>query len=722
LLPGKAGRGVSMPNKIIVAVHGIGDQVRCETIQAVAYQVSRYYHQPAGIPLGRLHTDLVQLDEGSPPSGVYMVKSGPLKGIGFAEAYWADIPRGPAKERYTLEESKKWARTVVERIRGFDPPGHRTAEDYRLAAQVIEEMIEGIRSIERLLFLARFANLMSFDLRQLLVDYLGDVQVVAEFGNYRTLILTGFQQVLSAVHAADKDAELYIVAHSEGTVVAFLGILQALRREPLATLPGRKEPPRTDWVGRLRGFMTIGSPLNKHLFLWPELFQERAAPPGQGPAVKIDWRNYYDRGDPVGFRLDQMWQWLEKTRWDRFFTFGGEERDVGFTRYMFPGKAHTDYWKDEGVFGHFLHEVVKPPSAPEKVVKPPSAPQAAKNPHPRPTDRFWAKRFSPLVPYILAFGLLVLGVFLLYMAVTAFTLPLPERAGEVARNVGALSVVLAGVSVAARIPRLTKSWRWRLGGYVVFALSLLAFPFLITCESRERLGAPVVVLLGKDHRLVETLSAVGDSFLPKCKDNVIPSGGILEVLSLAAVGLVLVALVSWRWPRLGVVPLIVCGVIIVLGVVVVRMTAYHDYLAKRAYVGRFVVDRSRVSEETLERVSFRLYNLYLAEGEPPDFPAFVRDNDRAKKLVEHLPRAPKDRPADEAAAVHEDDDTSADRPLWPVILGGLAFLYLWWVAALTFDLAVVWQHYIRRSAILNRLKELDPNLERAKAAPAQVPG
>jgi len=53
-----------MPNKIFVAVHGMGDQVRCETVQAVAYQVCRYFGRPAGLPLGHLHADLVPLDDG----------------------------------------------------------------------------------------------------------------------------------------------------------------------------------------------------------------------------------------------------------------------------------------------------------------------------------------------------------------------------------------------------------------------------------------------------------------------------------------------------------------------------------------------------------------------------------------------------------------------------------------------------------------------------------
>ena len=44
-------------------------------------------------------------------------------------------------------------------------------------------------------------------------------------------------------------------------------------------------------------------------------------------------------------------------------------------------------------------------------------------------------------------------------------------------------------------------------------------------------------------------------------------------------------------------------------------------------------------------------------------------------------------------------------PIWPVLVGGAAFLYLWWLAALIFDLAFVWQRYVRNSVANDRLKE-----------------
>lgn len=45
-------------------------------------------------------------------------------------------------------------------------------------------------------------------------------------------------------------------------------------------------------------------------------------------------------------------------------------------------------------------------------------------------------------------------------------------------------------------------------------------------------------------------------------------------------------------------------------------------------------------------------------------------------------------------------------PLWPVFLAGAAFLYLWWLAALLFDLVVVWHLYIRSSLINTRIRAM----------------
>jgi amino acid transporter len=59
-------------------------------------------------------------------------------------------------------------------------------------------------------------------------------------------------------------------------------------------------------------------------------------------------------------------------------------------------------------------------------------------------------------------------------------------------------------------------------------------------------------------------------------------------------------------------------------------------------------------------------------------------------------------------------------PVWPVLLAAAGFLYLWWLATLIFDLAFVWQRYVRRSVANQRLREWGPqDLRRSAGDPDQ---
>jgi hypothetical protein len=41
--------------------------------------------------------------------------------------------------------------------------------------------------------------------------------------------------------------------------------------------------------------------------------------------------------------------------------------------------------------------------------------------------------------------------------------------------------------------------------------------------------------------------------------------------------------------------------------------------------------------------------------------------------------------------------------VWPLVLAGAAFLYLWWLGILIFDLAFVWHRYVRSSVAVDTL-------------------
>lgn len=461
----------------VVVVHGIGDQVRNSTVQQVVAQFSRHYQPQGPASLGAFNAGPVQR--------FFKTNDGVTRRFDFSEAYWADIPRGVATEGYTLEETKGWASLLVERLEFRDHlsnPGKHSHINYPLVRQVVGEMVDTIGVLERLTYLADKAGFFSFDLNKVLVDYLDDVQLVAEFKMNRDAILKRFQ---AAMENTAEGSDIVIIAHSEGTVVSFLGLLDALWKDPT--------PP---WLKRVRAYMTLGSPIDKHLVLWPELFPWTKPPVYQPsrPEQKIRWRNYYDYGDPVGFELDFARDWLSDDcrKVEAFEFLSAKEakpnpgHDIGFARYPLPGKAHTDYWTDGKVFDHFIDSAVdqKTPAS-----KGPSTLKSA-----------W------FVAYIVGYGLplvfLIAGVFFMVRSISSFNSLVQNSTmadtGWMFRDVPGIAALMAGITVLSRIPRLTnphQSFRWSVISLLVFAGFASIFWMLTGKESISAMGQLPLLLL-----------------------------------------------------------------------------------------------------------------------------------------------------------------------------------------------------------------------------------
>jgi hypothetical protein len=571
--------------KLIVAVHGIGDQTRSATIQQVLSQFTQYHGRAAAVPLGRFHSSAVFCeDDPEVPE---------LGKLGFSEVYWADVPRKAVEDKYTLESVQSWVRTVIGRVRRNNLGTRRlTDADERMLKEVLGEMLQTVNVLEALCLLAGKMGLFSFDLKKVLVDFLGDVQVVAEFKEYGDLIGGAFSRRMQEVHSEHPGVkEIYIVAHSEGTVVALLGLLTALCCDD------------RPWISKVRGLMTLGSPIDKHLVLWPELFRDLQAPTlAQEKRPAIEWHNYYDYGDPVGFELDMARDRFASAPWVGIFHFP-PENDHGFARYPLPGKAHNDYWQDEQVFGHFIRHVVhkEPPAGKAmKYEKPPSS---------KPIPRV----LSWIAPYAAGLAVLFCAALVLYKAGHEFLHPGPENDPSVlatfARALG-LASLLAGITVMARIPRLTRSWGWRALGALVFVASLISFKACL-CWGAE------------------------SSDLWACMSTVPVWPSTELIFALAAIAVVVAATVAGALlPGLGMWALLIPGVAAVAAV------------------------------------------LY----------------EQAQRLT--------------------GPDPASHGPLWPVFLSGALFLYLWWLAALVFDLTFVWHRYIRMAVPLfqaeKELKERKP--------------
>jgi hypothetical protein len=184
-----------------------------------------------------------------------------------------------------------------------------------------------------------------------------------------------------------------------------------------------------------------------------------------------------------------------------------------------PGEAHNDYFNDPAVFGHFIRAAVLPE---KKLESPPT--------------RQWAKVASLTLPYVICFGLLAAGVYVIYQAaLKAEPSPAP---GGAAGTVFGLTCLLSGITVFSRIPRLVRIGFWHGVAAGILVLGLVMYH----CFVAGRTQASVAAAFGSHGR---TLPVV-------C---------VALVISLVSSG------ASAVWPELGMVPLVVTGTLAALMVV-----------------------------------------------------------------------------------------------------------------------------------------------------------
>jgi hypothetical protein len=445
------------PGKIIIGIHGVGDQSDGTTIQAIHRRFARQHNVPPALTLGSLRS-------ARDGAGVYCW---PMPGtdstLGFAEVHWADIPRGCANDGYTLEETTNWTKALVERLATCQAGQGFSLADRKISVRVLREMIESIGVLKRLFYLTEKAGIFSFDLDRILNQYVNDVQVVTEYEAQRQAIVGRFHTLLAKVHHRYPAAEIHIIAHSEGTVVSLLALLEAMTEDPDAA----------PWIRRVKSFVTLGSPIDKHFFLWPELWAAFTGPHAHLPEQKIIWKNYYDQGDPIGCKLETFRAELEKRNYP--FSNAPDLDEIGFSRYPLPGKAHLDYWEDDDLFAHIIAEAVQ-------------ADTGAKAP--KPDDKRVAQVIGYGMPYLAALLSLFGGLYLLYSAVVK-SLAQTTSVQEIAYNVAILTCLLAGATVMARIPRLTHQRRWHLFGLVVYLLAIGLFYFCFDQDVANGLVRPL---------------------------------------------------------------------------------------------------------------------------------------------------------------------------------------------------------------------------------------
>jgi len=397
--------------KHIVVVHGIGDQEPNETVLHFMNQFARvlpcgtgYKVEPDNLIEGvdEIVARKSKAREGERRSSfrpaflVFTDENAGVKHVfGFSEVYWQPITNGYLKDNewHLPIPIFTWAHSINTRLLG--PDGDLAK--WRSAIDNMEALLKVVKKISILSKKARdFVNITE--------TFLGDVQFYAESDVIREEINYRFLSVLARISSfceatrrklgtpTFEKREIYVIAHSEGTVVSYSSLVQAavllegdalhaqdqgfegfkageqkrLREGPGAEAVG-------NWLPRVKGFLTIGSPLDKHFLIWQHRFkkyrlQNDPVVANDGTTIRIPWFNFWDQNDPVGYGLHSLFHGSEvaKTDAEKLFTLCD---DRGFARYPVPGLAHVAYWDDDAIYRDIFNRVMQfDPAQPSFVV------------------------------------------------------------------------------------------------------------------------------------------------------------------------------------------------------------------------------------------------------------------------------------------------------------------------------------------------------------------
>ena len=356
----------------LVVVHGIGDQDEGETAMKVATGLRR------AIPTT---DDLVVFGEARPPLG--------FQPLGFHlratnvvvrlyEVHWADVLRMQERGSFGIEmvETAAWF-PWLNRQRGLyadlDPePGALKVWTSTAGLLLMAGLVHlGYMGMDRMTLLPgpderRMDDAETLDVGRavgvvsrtdrMLDKTAGDIfayvksagSVVGADSSLSPAFCTIQGLVSVALSSADEQCdEVQILAHSLGTLIAFHAIAGF---GALKSADGR--PP----LGKLSRLYTIGSPLEKLRFIWPDLVPTGPVPPLDPEGVHFEWINFHNRLDVLSSKLKHI------------------DRTVGVQAKNFPIwgggalRSHVTYEKNSKFLGEFTKGLSGESSVPPRGV------------------------------------------------------------------------------------------------------------------------------------------------------------------------------------------------------------------------------------------------------------------------------------------------------------------------------------------------------------------
>ncbi|MCY4515590.1 MAG: hypothetical protein OXC69_10765 [Candidatus Tectomicrobia bacterium] len=375
----------------VVVVHGMGEQRKNEAVTAVINRFAEARRDasendrrdvltlgavsqqtgtsmdPAALGKDEQHwmafEGIPRIDPGSPNNlGPFMGQATSAReNLRFVDMCWSDVLRAAYME--VGQPVDVWARSLLGRLLRK----HEGAKE-NSHAQVPFWIRRTLYLLADGLLLTRKAMRFRFKEMEDLVftKYLGDVQVYGEYDRCRGRAVRRFHDMMKRIedkHQNDKTRPEYVViAHSLGTVMSFDALMYARAKSnvrsgdvPCWQFPGyldsdsEREVPSTDWIGRVKSFVTLGSPIDKYLLIWWMNYRYLCTDKhlkethGKG-GRRIRHFNYCDELDPVGHHLEVA---SETAAYRAVFE---NCEDIVFNRYGVPGLAHNEYWADEALW------------------------------------------------------------------------------------------------------------------------------------------------------------------------------------------------------------------------------------------------------------------------------------------------------------------------------------------------------------------------------------
>jgi len=360
----------------VLLVHGIGEQRRFQHLENEVRNIASALQEDPGTRSVRVvvhssrtaayaaEQEIWNAEDGAPVTVEVTDTAGAVTELHFHEVWWADLDEPatlPVRIRFWLWGLSMWSLRgyLKPKLSGYGRNKMRPPSDAdgtqptigffgRVRLFVVGMIFLLILlTISLLNLLTRRVLSVGLPGPEILVNYVGDVKLYQQKGRSGKGPLAGLgerprvtlrrRMVRALVQMATEDHDRwYLLAHSQGTVLAFNGLMETADslpnyldkaqwdaakakiggtastplspQEEADMMPGRPAWLRPDEIidrsalfAKLAGFMTYGSPLDKFAVLWPVIVPMN----GNETVFRNDfeWINVYDATDPVSSSL-----------------------------------------------------------------------------------------------------------------------------------------------------------------------------------------------------------------------------------------------------------------------------------------------------------------------------------------------------------------------------------------------------------------------------------